>query len=178
MESDGDSGAASPDLGDLRERVARAVRHQCPAWLASHAEDIVQNAVLRLHRILEKSEGGRTFSKAYLEKSVYGAIVDEIRRTCRRKENPVENLEAVSGATARQGDPERETSSREVAHGILDCLGGLARPRRMAVALYLHGCTVPEVSRRLGWTLRKAESLVYRGLANLRGCLERKGLRP
>ena len=53
------TGAGSPDLGDLRERVARAVRRHCPAWLAGQAEDIVQNAVMRLLRTLEKSAGNR-----------------------------------------------------------------------------------------------------------------------
>jgi len=167
-----------PDLGDLRQRVARAVRRHCPAWLAAQAEDIVQNAILRLLRTLEKSDGNRTFSSVYLEKSVSGAVVDEIRRACRRREDPVENLEAMAPADLSRADPEHEARSREVARGILDCLSRLARPRRMAVALYLHGCSVPEAAGRLGWTMRRTESLVYRGLANLRQCLERKGLRP
>jgi RNA polymerase sigma-70 factor (ECF subfamily) len=30
----------------------------------------------------------------------------------------------------------------------------------------------------MGWTEKKAENLVYRGLADLRRCLSAKGLRP
>ncbi len=191
MQETGDrDGASSPgagpshdeprrrELGELRRRVAAAVRRHCPLWLAGHAEDIVQNAVLRLLRTLEKSDGNRTFSSVYLEKSVCGAVVDEIRRACRRREHPVEDLEVVEPVTGRQIDPEHEASSREIGRGILDCLGHLARPRRLAVTLYLHGCTVPEAAGRLGWSLRRTESLVYRGLANLRGCLQAKGLTP
>jgi RNA polymerase sigma-70 factor (ECF subfamily) len=165
---------------EIRRRVSAAVRRHCPGWLAGQAEDIVQNSVLRLLRTLERSDGNRTFSSVYLEKSVCGAVVDEIRRACRRREQTVEDIEAMSMeiSTARAPNPEHGASSREVARGIVDCLQRLAKPRRMAVALYLHGCTVPEAAGRLGWTLRKTESLVYRGLANLRTCLDGKGLRP
>jgi RNA polymerase sigma-70 factor (ECF subfamily) len=35
---------------------------------------------------------------------------------------------------------------------------------------------VPELGRLLGWNAKKAENLVYRGLADLRGCLTEKGV--
>lgn len=166
------------DLAGLRRRITHAVRRHCPVWLAGQIEDIAQNAILRLLRTLEKSDGNRTFSAVYVEKSVSGAVVDEIRRACRRRESPVEDLEAVAPADVTHASPEQQAGAREIARGILECLGGLIRPRRVAVALYLHGCTVPEAAGRLGWSLRRTESLVYRGLANLRQCLERKGLKP
>ena len=78
----------------------------------------------------------------------------------------------------REGSPEHRAASSEIGRGIVDCLTRLIRPRRLAVTLYLHGCTVPEAAGRLGWPLRKTESLVYRGLADMRACLERKGLEP
>ncbi len=155
-----------------------AVRRQCPFWLAGQADDIVQNAVLRLLGKWNRGDGIATFSSVYLEKSVSGAVVDEIRRLARRRERPLENRETLDAPDARQADPEQETSSREIARGILHCLHALAVPRRMAVALYLQGCTVPETAERLGWSLRKTESLVYRGLANLRDCLTARGLTP
>jgi RNA polymerase sigma-70 factor (ECF subfamily) len=191
MQQGGDRGGASGsgagpshdeperrEFEEIRRRVTAAVRRHCPAWLAGHAEDVVQNAVLRLLRTVEKSDGNRTFSSVYLEKSVCGAVVDEIRRVSRRRENPMEDLDAMEPRGGRPPNPEHEASAREVGRGILDCLGHLAKTRRMAVALYLHGCSVPEAAGRLGWSLHRTESLVYRGLANLRRCLERKGLKP
>ena len=80
-------------------------------------------------------------------------------------------------ASAR-GGPEEDSASREITRGVVDCLARLVTPRRLAVTLYLHGCSVPEASARLRWTHHRTESLVYRGLADLRRCLERKGLRP
>ena len=166
------------ELEQLRRRVTAAVRRHCPAWLAGHAEDIVQNTVLKLYKSMTGSDGKRTFSSVYVEKSVCGAVVDEIRRACRRKESPVDEPATMDRIATPDTTPERNAASREIARGILDCLARLIRPRRLAVTLYLYGCTVPEAAGRLGWPLRKTESLVYRGLADLRGCLGQKGLRP
>jgi RNA polymerase sigma-70 factor (ECF subfamily) len=46
------------------------------------------------------------------------------------------------------------------------------------VTLYLQGHTVPETARVLDWPAKRADNLVYRGLADLRQCLLAKGLRP
>lgn len=51
-------------------------------------------------------------------------------------------------------------------------------PRWLAVTLHLQGHSVPEVGALLAWTVKKAENLVYRGLADLRSCLSSKGLQP
>lgn len=171
-------GTGPPEFDELRRRVAAAVRRQCPRWLAAQADDIVQNAMLKLHRAVEKSDGNRTFSSVYLEKSVCGAVVDEIRRACRRREDPVQHEQQLDGIAGVGENPERGAFAGEITQGILDCLGRLGRPRKLAVTLYLHGCSVPEAAGRLGWNLRRTESLVYRGLADMRACLERSGLKP
>ena len=61
---------------------------------------------------------------------------------------------------------------------IQDCLSRMQRDRRLAVTLYLQGHTVPETARVLQWPTKRADNLVYRGLANLRQCLLAKGMRP
>ena len=38
--------------------------------------------------------------------------------------------------------------------------------------------TTVETARRLGWTAKKAENLVYRGLKDLRRCLTARGMTP
>ena len=40
------------------------------------------------------------------------------------------------------------------------------------MTLHLQGFRVAEVATALGWTEKQAENLVYRGLADLRICLE------
>jgi DNA-directed RNA polymerase specialized sigma24 family protein len=84
----------------------------------------------------------------------------------------------IEAAATSRADPERSASSIEIAEGIEDCLAGLARPRRLAVTLWLLGCGVPEIARRRAWSYKRAHNLVYRGLDNLRACLLRKGFQP
>jgi RNA polymerase sigma-70 factor (ECF subfamily) len=66
----------------------------------------------------------------------------------------------------------------EIDRGNRDCLRRIVRPRRLAVVCNLHGHSAPETARLLGWTVKKVEHLVSRGLHDLRACLERKGLVP
>jgi RNA polymerase sigma-70 factor (ECF subfamily) len=70
--------------------------------------------------------------------------------------------------------------AREVAigNGITDCLQAMAPYRRQAVALHLVGHSVPETAGLLSCTRKRAENLVYRGLADLRACLRKKELEP
>jgi RNA polymerase sigma-70 factor (ECF subfamily) len=185
---DGGAGPAGPgpietdpqadELEDLRRRVGSAVRRHCPARLAGQADDIVQNVLLKLLKSIRESARKRTFSSVYLEKSVSGAVVDEIRRACRRREEPLAHGETMGRFATGTASPENGTFSKEIVRGILDCLDDLVQPRRLAVTLYLYGSTAPETAGRLSWSLQKTESLVYRGLADLRRCLERKGLKP
>ncbi len=102
--------------------------------------------------------------------------MDEIRRVRRRRESP--NDAAFELLADRGADPATEASSRELGAAIRACLLRLAESRKLAVTLYLLGHTVPESARNLGWPLKKAENMVYRGLADLRRCLARKGFTP
>lgn len=138
---------------------------------------MVQAATLRLIKIQQKSEGNREFKASYLWRVAYSALIDEIRRRRRRREEPLEQEQLDSIAEAR-GNPERHYRGRQVGAAIQDCLRRLLRPRRLAVTLYLQGYGVPETANLLGWQRKRAENLVYRGLADLRRCLEGKGVRP
>jgi RNA polymerase sigma-70 factor (ECF subfamily) len=109
----------------------------------------------------------------------YTTLVDEIRRLRRRPEVPLEESTG-SGleATAAAIGPEQQYAGREVGRAVRDCLVLLIQPRRLAVVLHLQGHTVPEAAAILGWTAKRTENLVYRGLADLRRCLEGKGISP
>jgi RNA polymerase sigma-70 factor (ECF subfamily) len=50
------------------------------------------------------------------------------------------------------------------------------RPRRIATTLHLQGHRIREVGDLMGWTEKKAENLIYRGLADLRNCLKSQGI--
>jgi RNA polymerase sigma-70 factor, ECF subfamily len=173
----GDRGAVNEEqIEDIRRRLSRAVTRVCPYWLAAHSEDIVQIAMLRvLSAARTRGEGPPDLSSLYLEKTAYSAMVDEIRRHRRRREDPAEGtLDRASGRS--DADPESAVAAREVADGLRACLAILRTPRRLAVTLHLQGHTVPEVASILKWRSKRAENLVYRGIADLRRCLSMKGL--
>jgi RNA polymerase sigma-70 factor (ECF subfamily) len=166
------------DLEGLRRDIKRAVAQTCPRWMSDRSEDIIQVALMRVVEIFRKREGNAEFTSFYLRKAAYSAVVDEIRRLRRRQEVPLENesSEVVFEPAAESPDPERNAAARQAGRAIRDCLSGLVRPRQMAVTLNLQGHSVPDIGKLLGWTTKKAENLVYRGMADLRGCLDAKGV--
>ena len=74
--------------------------------------------------------------------------------------------------------PEERAKAAEIHEALRACLGVLIRPRRIAVACHLQGYSVPEAATFTGWSKKKTEHLLRRGLEDLRGCLTRKGLSP
>ncbi|HWM89233.1 MAG TPA: RNA polymerase sigma factor [Thermoanaerobaculia bacterium] len=175
----------SPEADDyerLRGELVRAVSRICPPWLASRADDLVQVALLRVLEVRRKSEENARISSSYLRKAAYSALIDEIRRCRRRREVSLEDeggeVDPVAERSSAQPDPEAQSAGRQTGKAIRDCLAQMVRPRRLAVTLHLQGHSVPEIGRLMGWLAKKADNLVYRGLADLRECLGGKGVRP
>lgn len=168
--------APALDDGQLRRQLAEQVSRLCPGWLRDRMDDIVQAGWLRLRKASCTGEGNPGPGASLIARTAYCAMVDEIRRCRRRREVPVNDTEDTLPAVA--GDPERGTRAREIALGIRDCLMRLLDRRRLAVTLYLQGHTGPETAAILGWTSKRAENMIYRGLADLRRCLAGKGLTP
>ena len=175
--------AADSRWAALAAAMARAVRRQCPAWLADSAQDIAQAALAKVMAQDRRTEGERTLTSFYIHRVAHSALVDEIRRRKRRPEVPLQGG-TEAGAEARPFEPtapstpEADASFRELGAAVRECLTAAKRERRLAVTLYLQGHTVPETARILGWDAKRAENLVYRGLADLRQCLMGKGHRP
>lgn len=118
---------------------------------------------MALVRLLERprGEGSTPRGASYLWRVAYTVVIDEIRRF-RRQQRQAEQLPAG----------ERRTPGPEARSELLDCLAALQDRRRTAVTLHLEGFRTSEVAAALGWTEKQAENLVYRGLADLRDCLE------
>ena len=174
---------ASPDAGEdyaeLRAELARAVRSICPRWLADRWDDLVQTALLKIMELRRRSEQERELSSFYLKRVAYSALVDEIRRLQRRRESPLQDEEGEPlPLAAETPGPERLSAAREMGAGIQDCLAALLRQRRLAVTLYLQEVSAVDAARLLGWDRKLTQNLVYRGLADLRRCLEAKGFHP
>lgn len=167
----------------LRAALARAVRRQCPRWLSEHAEDLAHAALIKVMAAADRSEGERPLSSFYLHRVAHSALVDEIRRRQRRREVSLvdeagEPHQVVGGEPRAVGNPQQDASFRELGLAVRGCLLGMGADRRQAVMLHLQGHSVPETARLLGWTPKRTENLVYRGLADLRRCLLAKGHAP
>ncbi len=163
------------EIAELREQLVRAVARICPRWLAAEADDLVQCALLKVLEIARRREGTAEFSTFYLRRTAYSTVVDEIRRRRRRREVPLDEGPGMDDRPAPAADPERLSSDGELGRAIRGCLETLIRPRKLAVTLHLQGHRIREVGELLGWSAKRAENLIYRGLDDLRGCLERKG---
>jgi RNA polymerase sigma-70 factor (ECF subfamily) len=163
--------ASDPEVAELRRQLVRAVERICPRWLAAEADDLVQTALLRVLEIRRKREGEAEFSAFYLRRAAHSAVVDEIRRRRRREEVPLEAEGEEPSHPSVAPDPEQLSESGELGRAITECLGRMIRPRRLAVSLHLQGHRIREVGELMGWGLKKAENLIYRGLSDLRECL-------
>jgi RNA polymerase sigma-70 factor (ECF subfamily) len=174
-----DDAAAPPaDLSDVRRALHRALTRRCPRWLSDRREDIVQAALMRLVQIQQRSERNTPFPASYLWKAAYSAMIDEIRRLRRAEHVSLEDGAVDPPAVDAGSDPEQQRRAREIGAGIQECLARLVSDRRRAVTLQLVGHSVPDIAKLLGWNLKRAENLVYRGLDDLRACLTAKGLEP
>jgi len=164
------------DIAEIRRVLERAVQRLCPGWLSASREDLVQNAALKILERQSSSEGNQALKASYLYKTAHSVLVDEIRRVQRRKESQL-NEQALSTASGT-ADPERATLDRSMVEALRDCLRQMIEDRRLAVTLHLQGHRVVEIARLLQWPVKRTDNCVYRGLADLRTCLARKGIQP
>jgi len=177
----GDERSAAPSVGEtaapdpdsrtrwLLRTLRAAVAHSCPAELASQREDLVQAALLRVLEHERAGEHNVVRTASYLWRVAFSAAADELRR--QRSEVGRRSM----SADLRE-PKEASVPGPELGLGIRDCLTRLAEQRRAAVLLHLEGFRAEEVSRVLGWDLKRIRNLTYRGLADLRRCLADKGL--
>jgi RNA polymerase sigma-70 factor (ECF subfamily) len=170
------SGAESPERSErpawLLQTLRAAVARACPSDLASQREDLVQAALLRVLEREAQGEQNQVRTASYLWRVAFSVIADELRR---RRADQLRSRRTMVG---EQPVPEGRTPLPELGLGIRDCLGRLAEPRRMAVLLHLQGFRAEEIAVVLHWAVKRVQNLTYRGLADLRKCLEQKGLVP
>ena len=165
------------DVERLRQAVRRAVARYCPAALAGVREDVAQSALASILDIWRRHEERSPPEASYVLRVAYTAILKELRRLQHRAEVPLEATAEVARNSGDPGGPEQELVSKQTGQAIRDCLRGLAEPRRAAVVLYLHGFSLEHAARALETSAKVTDNNRYRGLRDLRVCLERKGFK-
>ncbi|MFN7964523.1 MAG: RNA polymerase sigma factor [Acidobacteriota bacterium] len=166
------------DMDGVRAQLLGIVRRRCPRWLADQAEDIVQSALLRALDAYARQGRSGEVSMGYLITTAKHALIDEIRRKFRRVEVSLDDDAIEAPPPSATVDGERVVRSNAIDRGLRDCLSILAPARRHAVTLHLLGHSSSEATTMLAQSKKSVEHLTYRGLSDLRDCLQEKGLQP
>lgn len=173
------SSPSQPERERQLERIHRVlttcVRKACSKDLLPLAEDIAQKAMVTLLARIDASDEALDFGNAYLWRVANHAVIDELRK---RQRNREEASEHSDDAISTRGDPGDADDRRRILEGVRTCLASANEDRRAALGLYLQGLELREIARSLQFDRKRADNLVYRGLAALRTCLEGKGLAP
>jgi RNA polymerase sigma-70 factor (ECF subfamily) len=114
---------------------------------------------------------------SYVYRTAKSAALDFIRRRRARRHDTTDSIESAPAAGLSLQHSET-LGDRELGDVIASALGDLPLSRRAVVRMYLDGYGPREISALMGWTEAKARNLVYRGLADLRESLSRRGVGP
>ena len=141
----------------LAATMARAVRRQCPPWLADQAQDIAQAALAKVVALDKAAEGKRPLTTFYLHK--VGAQCAHRRDSA--PEAAPGSVVRGDGRRRRRGSTVRAENARRCratprtaswGQRCRECLAAVKRDRRLAVVLYLRafgagGRSYPRVGR-------------------------------
>ena len=132
------------------------------------AEDVVQEALLRVKRGLVRYEPGNF--NGWLARIVTNVFLDDVRRRARRPQSalPDDPDRVIEGARAA----DEELDHRDLPDHIQDALRALPEDFRAVVVLCdIVGQSYEEISVALGVPVGTVRSRVHRGRARLREAL-------
>ncbi|ROT95867.1 RNA polymerase sigma factor [Histidinibacterium lentulum] len=153
----------------LTERLAPRALGQAGRMLgdAAEAEDVVQEALLRLWRIAPDWRHGEAQVSTWLWRVVANLCTDRLR--ARRRGVP---LESVAEPEDGRRSVAEEMQARARAEALRAALAELPPRQAEAVALrHLEGLGNPEIARIMDMSVEAVESLTARGRRGLRALL-------
>ena len=149
----------------LRAFIAKRVSDQ------SHAEDILQEAFVRVHRQLESVNDPRRIV-SWIYQVTRNAIIDYYRKPGRRHEIPA-GLSADIEAFGGERQEESVDSGLELAGCLRPMVERLSQDYRDAINLVeLEGLTQQDAAKRMGISLSGMKSRVQRGRKQLKQMLD------
>ena len=155
--------AAPPDAGDLMGVVSQ---YQGPllryvgrmlGGVSSEAEDIVQEAFVRLHRqVMRQGAGSVRHLNTWLFRTAHNLTLDALRRQARHK-RAADEMDALSEVLRREA---REAALRELAK--LD-----EEQRQVVLLKVIQGMTLREAAEVVGVSISVVNYRLNQGLAEL-----------
>lgn len=150
---------------DLTLRLAPRVMGQAMRMLGrqAEAEEVVQDALLRLWKTAPEWESGRAKVSTWLYKVTANLCLDRLRRA-----RPQASLDAVAEPAAEGTDMEVRLQARARAEALRAAIARLPERQAEAVALrHLEGLANPEIAQIMGISAEAVESLTARAKRGL-----------
>ena len=156
-----------------------ADRHAEIAWRiayrmlndAAEAEDVAQEAMLRLWQFAERWQAGGTGVAAWLTRVATNACLDRIRR--RR----FVGEDAIPERADESPLADEAIEQDEVRSAVAGCIEALPERQRAAIVLtYYEERQNRMAAEILAMQVKAFESLLFRARASLRDCVEGKGV--
>ena len=175
-----------PDFAALLDRFEGPLLRYARATLGrqhADAQDVVQEAFLRLHRQhAERGLGGIENLATWLYRVTHNAAIDALRRAKARPERvggaQVEfELEGRSAGNTRADNPPGELGRKEACAVAMSELETLPEIQRSTITLkIIEGMTMKQIGDVLGMAPSNVCYHISQGLAELARRLKRKGL--
>lgn len=135
------------------------------------AEDIAQEALLRLWRHADRWVEGGPGIAAWLSRVAMNLCLDRLRKTRRVSDEDIP--ETVDEAPLADAAIE----SDEVKQAVVDCIQSLPDRQRASVILtYYERLSNSHAADQLEMNIKAFESMLYRARGTLKGCVEGKGV--
>ena len=153
----GDMAAATPLARRHLPRVLSVARRMLND--ASEAEDVAQEAMLRLWRIAPEWQAGRARVSTWLYRVTANLCTDRLR--ARR---PTDPLDAANEPAAPEASVAARMQDAQRRVALEDALAGLPERQRLAVILrHIEELPNPEIAATMGISVEAVESLTARG---------------
>ncbi|MGB0507554.1 MAG: sigma-70 family RNA polymerase sigma factor [Pikeienuella sp.] len=137
---------------------------------AAEAEDVAQEAMLRLWRIAPEWRQGEAKVSTWLYRVVSNLCIDRIR--ARR---PAASIDAVAEPLDSAPSVEARISAQDKATLVRNVLNALPERQRIAITLrHFDGQSNPDISAHLGVSIEAVESLLARGRKAMTAAIEQE----
>jgi RNA polymerase sigma-70 factor (ECF subfamily) len=173
---DAASGALDALISACSERVRLVGRNH--RLDPAEVDEVFQEVRIRIWKAVGPGERIAQLPTSYVYRTATSVALDLLRRRRTIRAAKSDPIHLIGDPPAA---PTGAAEGLELAElgGIIDhALDGMTLARRTPVRMYLAGYSKDEIREVLGWSEARTRNLLYRGLADLRETLSRRGVGP